>query len=239
MSDWRGAGLPQGGAETVLGIDNVPLELPIAGVGSRILAALLDYLIQAALQIAWVVAVIIGMGSFLKSSGSLVLYFSGAFAIDWAYFAGAELLMGGRTPGKKALRLRVVTREGGTPARSALLVRNLLRIADLIVGLPLMAFDPLARRLGDRLAGTVVVHEGLAGQDMTLRRVPERWSAADVALVESLLARSNEIEAPRVESFARRLVDWIDRDHPAFFEGIDRAQGPLEMLRRAFQAEKR
>lgn len=239
MSERLDAGLPRTGAETVLGIDNVPMELPIAGVGSRILAVLLDYLIQTVLQIAWLIAVLVGMGSLLRSSASVVLYLSGAFAIDWAYFAGAELLMGGRTPGKKAIRLRVVTREGGTPARSALLVRNLLRIADLVVGLPLMVFDPLARRLGDRLAGTVVVHEGLAGQDMTLRRVPEHWSAADVALVESFLARSDEMEAPRVESLARRLVDWIERDRPGFLEGIDRSRGPLETLRSAFQPEKR
>jgi len=239
VSERRDAGLPRTGAETVLGIDNVPLELPIAGVGSRILAAIIDYLIQTVLQIAWIVAVIVGIGSSFQRSGVLVLYLSGAFAIDWAYFAGAELLMGGRTPGKKAIRLRVVTREGGTPARSALLVRNLLRIADLVVGLPLMVFDPLARRLGDRLAGTVVVHEGLPGQDMTLRRVPDEWSAEDVALVESFLARSGEMEAHRVENFARRLVEWIDRDRPAFLEGIDRSRGPLETLRAAFQPEKR
>ena len=54
-----------------------------------------------------------------------------------------------------ALRLRVVTAEGGRPGASALLMRNLVRALDLVFGIPLMAVDPLSRRLGDRLAGTL------------------------------------------------------------------------------------
>lgn len=238
MRDPGDALAPEMAAETLLGLDNVPLELPIAGIGSRVLAAVLDYLIQLALQIVWVL-VFLALGAVWGGGWKYVLYVAGAFSIDWVYFAGFEVVLAGRTPGKKALRLRVVTREGGTPAASALLVRNLVRLADFVIGVPLMVLDPLARRLGDRLAGTIVVHEHAAGQDVLLRRIPERWQAADVALVESLLARSTEMEAVRAENLARRLVGWIEKDRPGFLDGVDRSGGPVETLRRAFQAEKR
>ena len=57
-----GAGIA---AETVLGLDNVPLDLPLAGVGSRVLAAFLDYLLQFVVQIVWL-AVAFGAGSAVK-----------------------------------------------------------------------------------------------------------------------------------------------------------------------------
>ena len=41
-------------AETVLGLDNIPLEFPLAGVGSRVLAAFVDFLLQFVVQIVWV-----------------------------------------------------------------------------------------------------------------------------------------------------------------------------------------
>ncbi len=168
----------------------------------------------------------------------LVGFFAGSFLIDWAYFAGTEIAMHGRTLGKKAVGLRVVTRNGGAASAGALLTRNLVRVVDLIVGIPLMAIDPLSRRLGDRLAGTIVIHDRAAAAEPLLRRVPAGWQGADVALVESLLRRSRDLEPARADEMAYRVLERLEREQPAFLEGARRpGDMPLTILRRAFGVE--
>jgi uncharacterized RDD family membrane protein YckC len=144
--------------ESILGLDNIRLDLPVAGLGSRTLAAFLDYLGMGALAALWILLSLL-MGALLTSGWVPVFLLGGLFLIHWGYFAGLEIAMGGRTLGKRALQLRVVTAEGGTPGAGALLIRNLVRTIDLVAGVPLMAIDPLSRRLGDRLGGTLVVHD--------------------------------------------------------------------------------
>jgi uncharacterized RDD family membrane protein YckC len=221
-------------AETVLGLDNVPLVLPVAGAGPRVLAAFLDYLLQGLVQIVWLIVAMAALRPLGRGVGFVVIYLAGAFAIDWAYFAGTEIAMHGRTPGKKAIGLRVVTREGGTAGTSALLIRNLLRTVDVFVGVPMMMLDPLARRLGDRLANTIVVHDRPGAKELVARRVPRSWNAEDVALVESLLRRASDLEPARAEAMARQVLERLSRDDPAFLEGERAGEEPLTALRRAF-----
>ena len=91
------------GAE-ILGLDNVPLELPLAGVGSRTLAALLDYLLLLTLLGVWWTGGIATMGLLELAQGwfwgILIL---GSFFLQWGYFTMLEIVMHGQTPGKKAL----------------------------------------------------------------------------------------------------------------------------------------
>lgn len=223
----------------VLGLDNVSLDLPIAGVGSRVLAATLDYLIQALLQVAWLITAILLFSVFKggRFGWAFAAYLGGFFLIDWGYFAGSEILLGQQTLGKRALRLRVVSRDGGTPDVESLLVRNLIRIVDLFVGVPAMAVDPLARRLGDRLAGTLVVHDERGGS-LVLHRIPDGWGAREIAVVESLLTRSREMEAWRVEKMARLIMETLSRQHPEFLAAVPEGLGPIDILWRAFDARR-
>ncbi|HKF42208.1 MAG TPA: RDD family protein [Thermoanaerobaculia bacterium] len=229
--------LPSSGGEaTVLGLDNVAVTLPVAGVGSRVLAAVFDYAAQAVLQIVWVFTAFGSMRMAGDRPGwGAAVYVVGIFVIDWGYFSGSEILFRQQTLGKRIVRLRVVTREGGTPTVGSLLVRNLTRPVDLLAGIPMIALDPLGRRLGDRLAGTLVVHEEKPGGSM-LRRVPEGWTSRDIAAVEMLLERSSEMEPERVERMASRLVGVLAARHPEFLSGIDRGGPSVEVLRRAFAA---
>ncbi len=226
-----------GGEATILGLDNVALSLPIAGVGSRVLAGVLDYALQFLIQIAWLIAFAVAGSLKAGWTWGLALYIVGVFLIDWAYFAGSEILLHQQTPGKKAVRLRVVTSEGGTPSVGSLLARNLTRVVDMFVGIPMIALDPLGRRLGDRLAGTLVVHES-ARASLLLRRVPEGWTARDIAAVEALLDRTGEMEPDRLERLAGRLLETLRRQHPDFLAGFDDGGPAIAVLRRAFGAEK-
>jgi len=217
---------------TVLGLDNIPLELPIAGAGSRALSAALDYLIVGILVLLWG-AGCLALGV-MASRGwwALAAFLIGFFVIEYGYFAGVEIAREGQTFGKWALGLRVVTREGARPGTAALLLRNAVRSVDLIVGVPLMATDTLARRLGDRLAGTLVIHTHAPERETVARRTPRGWDAHDAALLENFLRRAHDMEAWRAQRLAEQLIGAIEGDDPEFAQGIDRALGPVEALRR-------
>src|SRR5690606_13759230 len=85
------------------------------------------------------------------------------FVLLWAYPVVFEALFDGQTPGKRALELRVVSGDGAPVGWLAALVRNLLRTVDMLpvgygFGLVSSLADPYGRRLGDLVAGTLVVH---------------------------------------------------------------------------------
>lgn len=86
------------------------------------------------------------------------------FGLEWFYPVLFEVYMRGATPGKKLLGLRVV-HEDGTPVRwTAALSRNLLRAADFLpmlygIGLVFMLGNCNSQRLGDIVAGTLVIHD--------------------------------------------------------------------------------
>jgi uncharacterized RDD family membrane protein YckC len=223
--------------ESILGLDNIRLDLPVAGIGSRSLAAFLDYLVVIGLAFVWLFVVAF-LVSRLTPAWAPALMVVGWFLLEWGYFAGLEVATGGRTLGKMAVKLRVVTAEGGTPGPGPLLARNLVRSLDLILGLPLMVLDPLSRRLGDRLGGTVVVHDRLPEAAPVLGRVPPGWGPRELALVEAFLARAGELDDMAATwEMADRILDRIRRDAPDFLAGIDTRANPVAAIRQALQAE--
>lgn len=224
--------------ESILGLDNIRLDLPVASVGSRTLAAFLDYLIVAVLLALWGALSILVL-TFLSSTWGPVVLVVGIFLLDWGYFAGFEIATGGRTPGKMALRLRVVTAEGGSAGAGALLIRNLVRSLDLVFGVPLMAVDPLSRRLGDRLAGTLVVHDRGREAAPVLGRVPPGWSPRELAVVEAFLLRARSLEDTATSwQLADRILDRIRTDAPELLTGVDTRSDPVAALRQALQVEE-
>jgi uncharacterized RDD family membrane protein YckC len=218
----------------------VPLELPIAGAGTRALAAFLDYLLVVILILAWGAACL--TGAFLGPRAGwwmAGLFLIGFFLVEYGYFAGVEIARQGQTFGKWAMGLRVVARDGGRAGTGALLIRNAVRTIDLLVGIPLMATDPLARRLGDRLAGTLVLHVHLPAVQVVVGRVPRGWSAQEAALLESFLRRASDLEPVRAERLARQLIDCIEHDDRELAAEIDREAPAVEALRRAVEAGAR
>ncbi|XQA62512.1 RDD family protein [Xanthomonas sacchari] len=137
--------------------EGVPLHLPAAGAVPRALAWLIDLALRFALLTA--------MGMFLGLLGGLGqgLYLVAMFLVFWAYPIVLEGWRG-QTLGKQALGLRVVARNGAPVGWMAAITRNLLRTVDMLpfgyaVGLIACLFDPHSRRLGDLVAGTLVVHQ--------------------------------------------------------------------------------
>jgi uncharacterized RDD family membrane protein YckC len=225
--------------ESILGLDNIRLELPIAGVGSRTLAGLLDYLLLGVLLIVWSIAGGLLLAATEGTSLAFVVFIAGFFVLEYGYFAISEIVGKGRTLGKKAVKLRVITAEGGAASAGALLARNLVRSLDLVFGIPLMAIDPLARRLGDRLAGTLVVHERTLEAAPLIGRVPPGWGPRELAAVESFLSRARGLEdSGRTYEMADRILERLRRDAPELLAGIDARANPVEAIRRALQVEE-
>jgi uncharacterized RDD family membrane protein YckC len=226
--------------ETVLALDNVPLALPIAGPGTRALAAFLDYLIVSVLAVLWAAG-----GFWLiaisgrRGAWAVAVVVLGFFVIEYGYFAGVEVGTGGRTFGKWAMGLRVTSRLGAQPGTPSLLIRNCVRSVDLLTGVPMMALDPLARRLGDRLAGTLVLRERKAEAESLLGRVPRGWDGRQIAIAEDFLRRASELEPHRAERLAAQVLSAIEEVDSDLLTGIDRTVGPVETLRRALDFRRR
>jgi uncharacterized RDD family membrane protein YckC len=148
--------------------ERVSLRLPVAGLGFRSLAYLIDALL---IFLFWVVlyfvtsllANVAEEFQALSSVGRSVLAFA-VFAAQWCYWTVCEIAMNGQTVGKRVMHIRVVRLDGSpvTPIDSAL--RNLIRFVDFLplaysVGLVTMLFNKDNRRLGDLVAGTVLVRD--------------------------------------------------------------------------------
>lgn len=137
--------------------EGVALHLPVAGPVPRALAWLLDLMLRMGLLL--VASIILG----IARSAGMGLYLALLFAVLWFYPVLFEVLSDGRTPGKRALGLRVVASDGSPVGWRASFARNLLRTVDMLpfgyaAGLVAMLADPGARRIGDMVAGTLVIH---------------------------------------------------------------------------------
>lgn len=153
--------------------ENVHLEYPLAGLGSRFVALALDTAIQGALVLL-LVGVVLGVtalaGLGVDSLGVSVWASLGVgtLLVLTGYFLVFETLWRGQTPGKRLLGLRVLA-EGGHPLDfRGSLIRNVVRVLDFLPGLYglgvlFVFFHPECRRLGDLAAGTFVVREGDGG----------------------------------------------------------------------------
>lgn len=141
------------------------LALPLAGIGTRALAAAIDMGIVA-LGLLVVAIVLFGGAVTGMMSGDLGLPLAIA-AVAIVPILGpllCELLMHGQSPGKRWLQLRVISHDGAPAAPAQLLLRNVLRLVDLLpmgylVGLVAVFVSARTQRLGDMAAGTIVIRE--------------------------------------------------------------------------------
>jgi uncharacterized RDD family membrane protein YckC len=146
------------------------IELALAPFGSRLVAALLDQLILAGFFLVLVVFVALGaaLGG-VSGDGDAAGVAVAAGIASWFLLstlapAWWEIRGDGRTPGKRRLKLRTVMDKGQGLTVSAAVLRNLARLVDQIPLLWLVpALSPGKRRIGDYLAGTLVVWEAQPG----------------------------------------------------------------------------
>lgn len=171
--------------------DNVSLGYNAAGLGSRLSAQLVDGVVVGLLSFIAIAVLEATLGSLTGASAALLtvgLYVGAVFFITFGYFFLCELATGGRTLGKNAFGIRVMMLDGSAPDATALLIRNVVRIVDMIAGagIVVMFFHPLSRRLGDLAAGTVVIRDrriitlaAAAAPPPVILRTPDEGPAID------------------------------------------------------------
>src|SRR5438132_3724420 len=209
--------------------ERVPLHFALASIGNRFLACAIDHTIQlfAILLMILAFTVVANYSSFgnrLTNAPKWVyaVLIIVVFLLISGYFAFFEWIWSGQTPGKRWLKLRVIREDGRPITFFEATVRNLLRSFDIMpwpfysIGLISVFISSRDQRVGDMLAGTVVVREREAEapafaqvfatpvSDLALRRSFKRvpFTANLNSLTES------EIEV--VETFLRRRWDLED-----------------------------
>ncbi len=183
--------------------ESVELEFPLAGIGSRAYALFVDYLL---LSVSMIVVVLVGwlmayqIWVYFRFSMDLVSSIGGwiaaivLFLLFWifvGYFALFETLWQGQTPGKRLAQIRVIRDDGRPIALPQATLRALLRVFDdfflFLVGFILILQGRQEKRLGDWVAGTVVIQELRQKKDRI--KIVDEAKATEVAL--GLLARSD------------------------------------------------
>ncbi|MFR9777409.1 RDD family protein [Micromonospora sp. MS34] len=167
---WADAGLVSGEA--------VELDVRAARLGSRVLALLIDLVAQ--LVVAMLLSAVLSVVLLLLPGDILDAALAGALqtVVVILVLVGYPVLMerfaGGRTLGKRAVGLRVIRADGGPVGVGQSLTRALVGVAvewpglvlpllSWVASVTVMLSDPRGRRLGDLVAGTLVVHTRGAG----------------------------------------------------------------------------
>ncbi len=222
--------------------ERVRFRYRLAGPGQRAAAWALDVGVQFLLTLvlaAALTALRLVPGMQGVGAGLLLV---GLFALQWLYGAVCETLWSGQTPGKMVLGLRVV-RDDGAPARLPdFLLRNLLRAVDALpvaflllptfgLAAVVMAADRRQRRLGDVVAGTVVVSEESARVLGTVEVDPPITEEERQALPPGVVLSNQELQV--VEAFLRRRR----RLSPARAEELARFFAPVLREREQVHAE--
>ena len=209
--------------------ENIQVHFEVAGLGTRFCAMLVDTLLLATVAVVGLIAMVMMDISVASVFGARHGEWLAAVVVavlivllSEGYFILFEWLMRGQTPGKKALKIRVI-RDDGTPVTiQEVLVRNILRLVDFLpaaygVGVIVMFPSRLSKRLGDIAAGTIVIKEGQldyrANADkkyelrpVALGEINAELTAAERRLVTGFLQRRAELLPKAREELAQRLA---------------------------------
>jgi uncharacterized membrane protein SpoIIM required for sporulation/uncharacterized RDD family membrane protein YckC len=191
--------------------EHVILRLQLAGVGSRLLAALYDTALVLGLALLATVGLAVA-GPVLRSAWAVAILILVWMAIVWGYFALFEGLWNGRTPGKRRTGVRVIMDTGHPVTLQAALVRNLVRIVDLqpvlsgFVGMAFMVLHPQGKRLGDLVGGTLVVRDEVA-QFHRFAPAAAAGGCAPRAVALAPATRLEDQEFQLLDQFLRRADD--------------------------------
>ncbi|PYS83301.1 MAG: hypothetical protein DMF67_09650 [Acidobacteria bacterium] len=254
--------------------ERVPLHFALASIGNRFLACAFDHF----LQVVVILAVILlfawlgnaaGLYERVKDAPKWLLAVAVVllFLVWSGYFALFEWAWNGQTPGKRWLRLRVIREDGRPVTFWEAAARNLVRIFDMepfpfySIGLVAVFVSSRDQRVGDMVAGTVVVREREAQapsfdqvfsaptSDAALRRsfkpVPftanvQALAEAEIEVVEAFLRRRWDLEeAPRQWMAWRVATPILYKLRPAFDPAEFTYEGFLEELLHRYRAGHR
>jgi uncharacterized RDD family membrane protein YckC len=193
--------------------EQISLEFPLAGVGSRGYALCIDTLMQFIAALAIILIVRFTVPDLERSwvaaaNWVIAIRIFVLFCVYWGYFAIFEIFWNGQTPGKRQAKIRVISASGRPITAFEGIGRNFMRVIDSVgfylVGAISCAIDKQNRRLGDMVAGTVVVHE--VEEQGVFYWYGQKKSASAPSVTHEVAALTEQ-EFQLVETFLARRLD--------------------------------
>ena len=240
--------------------EQIALEYPLAGIGSRFMAFFYDSLIQLILALIAVLLVLFvspDLGKYWPSAWNWVaaIWVFLFFCVYWGYFATFEALWNGQTPGKRKAGIRVIKDSGRPITAFEAIARNFMRAIDgmpSMYGVAVIAIfiDKRSRRLGDMVAGTVVVHDKkeesaqpflntssseVMATPMASANIASKLTLQELDVIETFLNRRLDLPPAVREQSAKKIADAI----AAKLEVPGQERGPDEKFLEAVAREYR
>src|SRR5580704_5977833 len=198
--------------------EQMPLEFAVAGIGSRFLAVAVDSLIQVGIGLGVLILLgILGVTSRwmgLRNAGVWLMAALGfcVFALMFGYFAIFEIIWNGQTPGKRVVGIRAVKETGRPLTPSESIGRNLLRIVDQLpafyaIGMLVALLNAKNKRLGDFIAGSVVVRESSMKEIKPIWHTAQSVAEAPAGGVRVSTAALSIEELALIDAFLHRRYD--------------------------------
>ncbi|MCA9023850.1 MAG: RDD family protein [Planctomycetaceae bacterium] len=202
--------------------ENVAVSYSSAGLGTRYVAWFVDQILVWFVTIVLIISMICAGASFEgvdelfregaeEGSSKAILYIIGLMTLVWGlgsfvYFGASELFLRGQTLGKRLSAIRVVKADGFALDAQSILVRNIFRVVD---HLPLLWIVPVlsstGQRLGDMVAGTIVVAEENVELSSVRNQLAERSALeSEFRFDATSLARLSEMDLHAVEQILER-----------------------------------
>lgn len=220
----------------------VSIRYELAGLGSRFLAVAIDTLAQLLLVVVISVAFALAgtavervLPRSVIGPWIVAIWVAVLFVVTIGWFIVFEIWWSGRTPGKRAIGIRVL-RDGGLPIDAgAVVIRNLVRLVEmLLVAYAASAVSTLLskenKRLGDFAAGTIVVRDR-ADPIPDLDAYLERRARPDTGLreddrvlIERFLARRASLEPHARSVLASQIAEKVRPTLNASYGGLDDEQ---------------
>lgn len=238
--------------------EQVQLEFPLAGIGSRFMALFVDSLIQfVAFFLLLILLAILGAGAIFSpelGKWGLAAYIFGVFLLYWGYFVVFETLWKGQTPGKRQAGIRVIRDSGREITAKEAIGRNLLRSIDLLpgfyaVGMLSIFLSSQNKRLGDYVSGTVVVHDrapeesqpfwNTRSDDQTTFIGIEKITPEEIQMIEAFLLRRLDLPPSVRQQSAKRIADHLSAKIEATEDQKRDLENFLELVVRQFRKSAR
>lgn len=220
---------------------NVTIDYETAGVGYRILAYIIDWIVIIIWYLGWAgMASLLGSGLFEAFAGDGLMIFliiTITFPILF-YDLLMETYNHGQSIGKMIVKIRVVNVDGTAPSGTSFLLRWLFRLVDFpltywLLAVIMIAVTKKSQRLGDYLAGTTVIDLRLDAKSklnladldfhedyrVTYTDVLARLSDKDIQTVRAII---DDDRMQYNEYFNQRLADRIKSITGYTFDGPDR-----------------
>jgi uncharacterized RDD family membrane protein YckC len=178
---------------------NVRIEAPLASVGTRIIAYLLDSVIKG----AFILALIFTFNKlFVQVPNMWMIFF---LCTPYLFYSLLfELLNDGQTPGKKICQIKVTSQSGAPAGGQSFFLRWIFRMIDFSLITPVVALISAAmtekrQRIGDLVANTVVVNTKILRRSKydTYKSLPQTYepvyseaknlSRSDISVIQDII----------------------------------------------------